>query len=312
MLRGSTPASSPHPKLLHTSAHSVARLAARGLAHIIDAATWAGSRLPSPVAHGAASVLGYLLWTIRWRRRALFAANLCHVTGTDTSDRQVRTLVRKVMLGEAHTAADLLWALGKPQEFLDTVHYEGIEHAQAAARAGRGVILVGTHLGGWEVATAIPKAVLPVPTSVIVADNWLAWAIEGARVAAGLRVMYPETAALRGVRRLQAGEAVLLLGDNSKFAKHTHRVRFLDAEADMAAGVVALARLAGSPIVSFTVLPLGQRRWRAVVSPPIDPPPKESGRVGEQPVLQQLVDGWSEVIRANPEHWALSQTVAWR
>ncbi len=287
------------------------RLAAWSLARVIDGAAWVGSRVSSRVAHGLATVGGNLQWAIRPKRRRLFAANLCHVTETSTSDRQVRRLVRKVMLNESHAAADLLWALGKPDEFLDTVTYEGIEHAQAAAAEGRGVILAGTHLGGWEVATAVPGAMLSVPTSVIVADNWLAWAIEHARVAAGLRVMYPEMAALRGVRRLQAGEAVLLLGDNSQYAKHTHRVRFLDAEAEMAAGVVALARLAGSPIVSFTVLPSGPRRWRAVVDPPIDPPHLGSGRAGEQPVLQVLVDRWSEAIKANPDHWALSQPVIW-
>ena len=123
--------------------------------------------------------------------------------------------------------------------------------------------------------------------------------------------MYRQAAALRSVRRLQAGEAVLLLGDNSEFAGHTHRVRFLDSEVEMAAGVAALARLAGSPIISFTVLPLGPRRWRAAMDPPIEPPPPDLGKAGEQAVMQQLADRWSEAIRANVEHWAMAAPLYW-
>ena len=215
------------------------------------------------------------------------------------------------MINESHAAADLLWAIGRPKEFLDTVVYQDWHFVDAAAGQGRGLILAGTHLGGWEVATAIPGSKVPVPTNVIVADNCIAWAIEHARAAVGLKVMYRNVAALRSVRCLQAGEAVLLLGDNSEFAGHTHRVRFLDSEIEMAAGVAALARLAGSPIISFTVLPLGRRRWRAAMDPPIEPPSPESGKAGEQAVLQELADRWSETIRANPEHWVMSAPLQW-
>lgn len=35
-----------------------------------------------------------------------------------------------------------------------------------------------------------------MPTSVIVADNWIAWAIEHVRSSVGLNVMYRQAAAL--------------------------------------------------------------------------------------------------------------------
>ena len=289
----------------------ILRLAAVGLARVIDGAAWAGSRIPSWLSHALAEVGGNIQWATRPTRRRRLADNLRHAAAAPPDDPKVRRLVRRVMLNESHAAADLLWAIGRPQEFLDTVVYQDWHLLESTVRDGRGVILAGTHLGGWEVATAIPGAKLPVPTSVIVADNWIAWAIEHVRAAVGLRVMYRQVAALRSVRRLQAGEAVLLLGDNSEFAGHTHRVRFLDSEVQMAAGVAALARLSGAPIVPFTVLPLGPRRWRVTMEPPIDPPPPEEGRAGELPVLQELADRWSSAIQANPEHWCLSAPLQW-
>ena len=254
---------------------------------------------------------GNIQWALRPKRRRDLAANLCHAVGAPPDHPKVRAAVRRVMINESHAAADLLWAIGRPQELLDTVVYKDWHYVDAAVGEGRGLIFAGTHLGGWEVATAIPGAKVPVPTSVIVADNWIAWAIEHVRSSVGLNVMYRQVAALRSVRRLRAGEAVLLLGDNSEFAGHTHRVRFLDGEVEMVAGVAALARLAGSPIISFTVLPLGPRRWRAAMDPPIEPPPPESGKAGEQAVMQQLADRWSEAIRANVEHWAMPAPLYW-
>ncbi len=289
----------------------ILRLSAIGLARVIDGAAWIGSRLPAWVAHGLAALGGNIQWALRPKRRRALAANLCHAVGAPPTHRSVRRVVRGVMINEAHAAADLLWAIGKPREFLDTVVYENWHFVDSTVAQGRGLILAGTHLGGWEVATAIPGEKVAVPTNVIVADNWIAWAIEHVRAGVGLRVMYRQTAALRSVRRLQAGEAVLLLGDNSEFAGHAHTVRFLDSEMRMAAGVAALARLAGSPIISFTVLPLGHRRWRATMDPPIEPPSLEASRAGEQAVLQELADRWSDAIRANPEHWAMAAPLHW-
>ena len=287
------------------------RFCAIALARVIDGAAWAGSRLPAWLAHGLAVLGGNIQWALRPKRRRDLAANLCHAVGARREDPLVKRTVRRVMINESRAAADLLWAIGRPREFLDTVVYENWHFVDDAAAKGRGLILAGTHLGGWEVATAIPGEKVPVPTNVIVADNWIAWAIEHVRSAVGLRVMYRQAAALRSVRRLQDGEAVLLLGDNSEFAGHKHLVRFLDGEIQMAAGVAALARLAGSPIISFTILPLGPRRWKATMDPPIEPPPPQAGRDGEKLVMQQLADRWSRAIRANAEHWAMAARLHW-
>ena len=77
-------------------------------------------------------------------------------------------------------------------------------------------------------------------------------------------------------------------------------------------GVVSLARLAGAPIVPFTVLPHGPRRWVVTIERLIEPPDREGGRDGEQAVLQLLADRWTETVRRYPEHWAASFPIDWR
>lgn len=287
------------------------RTAARILARVIDGSAWAGARVPAGVAHALATAGGTIEWAVRPGKRDRLARNLAHAVGAAPTSRHVRRLVREEIRNEAHRSADLLWALGRPDEFLATVELDGIELAQQAAEAGRGVILAGTHLGGWEVATAVPAATLAVPINVIVADDWLAWAIEHARAAAGLQVLYPNEAALTGVRLLRRGEALLVLGDDGRHASRKALVRFLDSSARLPTGVASLSRLSGAPVVSFAVLPVARRRWRVVVSPALDAPAPEDGTAGDELLLQQLADQWSAQIRAHPQHWAASYRIDW-
>jgi lauroyl/myristoyl acyltransferase len=288
-------------------------MAARVLAKVIDGAVWAGSRVPSGLAHTLATVGGHGEWAVRSGKRRGLAVNIAHALGARPDDPAVRRTVRREIVNEAHRSADLLWALGRPQEFLSSVELNGIEYAKAAAAGGSGVIVAGIHLGGWEVATAVPRAELPVPTTVIVADDWLAWAIAHMRVTAGLRVLYRTAPAIRAARLLQAGEALLVLGDDGWGSEpRTYPVRFLDSTADLPAGVVTLARLCQAPIVGFAVLPTDRRRWRVVVDQAIGPPGRSGGAEEEQKVLQILADRWSELIRAHPDQWAAAYRVRWR
>ena len=282
------------------------------LARVIDASAWAGARLPPGIAHGLAVAGGTCEWAARPAKRRRLAVNLAHAVGRPPGSRAVRRLVRREFVNEAHRSADLLWALGLPGEFLDTVAVEGAEHARRAAATGRGLILAGIHIGGWEIATAVPRAVLGVPTTVIVADDWLAWAIDHMRTAAGLRVMYRTEPAIRAARLLRRGEALLALGeDGAGGAPRALEVRFLDGRARLPVGLVALARITGAPIVPFHVLPSAPRRWRVIVEPAVDAPRRDEGAEGERRVLQILADGWSEMIRAHPDQWAASHPIRW-
>ncbi len=288
------------------------RTAARVLARVIDAAAWAGSRIPARVAHGLAVVGGHVEWAVRPGKRRVLAVNLAHAVGGEPRSRRVRSLVRRELVNEARRSADLLWAIGRRDEFLVRVRVEGAGHAAAAAQRGRGVVLAGVHVGGWEVAAPVPAVVVPVPTTVIVADNWLAWAIEHVRTAAGLRTVFASKLALEPLRVLRRGEALLVLGDDATHAStRSYRVRFCDGEAELPAGMVTLARLTGAAIVPFSVLPNGPRDWTVTIDPPIDPPARDGGPQGERVVLQAVADRWSATIEAHPEHWAASFPVRW-
>jgi KDO2-lipid IV(A) lauroyltransferase len=264
------------------------------------------------VAHRLAVVGGTAEWALRPAKRRVLAENLGHAVGLSPGDPEVRALVRREVVNEARRSADLLWALGRPDALLASTVVNGREHVLAALERGNGVLLVSAHVGGWEVATALPRAIVPVPTTAVVTDDWLAWAVAGSRGRSGLGILYDTEPIAHAASLLRAGEAVLVLGDYAKDAMRTYPVRFLDGVASLPAGAAALSRLCGAPIVPFTVLPLGPRRWRVVVEPPLDAPPRNGGAEAERMLLQELADRWSAQLRAHPEHWAAVYPIVWR
>jgi len=287
-------------------------LAARALRGAILGASAVASRLPVSVIGPLTSAGSTLEWACRTAKRRRLASNLCHTLGLPPEHPEVKALVRREVRNEARRSADFLWALARPDELRATTEIQGREHISAALARGRGVLLVSTHVGGWEVATALPKAIVPVPTTAIVTDDWLAWAVEGLRIRAGLEIMYDSEPASKAARLLRDGQAILVIGDYAKEWMRTYPVRLLDAVAELPAGVASLARLCGTPVVPFSVLPVALRRWRVEIEPALDPPARDGGVDAEQALLQQLADRWTATLRANAEHWAAVYPLTWR
>jgi len=286
-------------------------IAARALRRAIMAASAVAGRLPVRVVHPLAELGAAAEWGIRPAKRRRLAENLCHALGLPPDDPAVRALVRREVRSEARRSADFLWSLARPDELAATARIDGREHIDEALVRGRGVLLVSTHVGGWEVATALPKEVLPVPTTAIVTDDWLAWAVEGLRVRAGLGIMYDSEPVSKAARLLRSGEAILVLGDYAKEGMRTYAVWLLDALAELPAGPATLARLCGTPLVPFTVLPVAPRRWRVEIEPLLEPPPRDQGEAGERALLQELADRWSVTLRTHAEHWAAVYPMTW-
>lgn len=287
-------------------------LASRVLRGLILGASAVVGRAPVSVVAPAAALGGRVEWALRPAKRRRLAENLSHAVGLPPEHAQVRELVRREVANEARRSADFLWALRNQDELLATTTVDGREHILEALERGNGVLLVSTHVGGWEVATALAKAVVPVPTTVIVTDDWLAWAVEGLRVRAGLGIMYDSEPAAKAARLLRDGEALLVLGDYAKPWMRTYDVRLLDAVAELPAGPAVLARVCGTPLVPFSVLPIAQRRWRVEIEAPLYPPDRNGGEAAERELLQELADRWTRTLRAHAEHWAAVYPMTWR
>jgi len=184
-----------------------------------------------------------------------------------------RVLGRPARLGDlmrhyftfAKTLQDRVWFLaGRSAEF--TIEQHGLDQLERTLAKGKGCLLLGSHLGSFEVLRAIGILERKLPVNVMLyPDN----ASNADAVAGELcpemkeRVIplgRPDTL-LRVHECLERGEIVGILGDRALKSDKSVRVDFFGMPATFPQGPLLLASILKAPVVLFFGLYHGQRRY---------------------------------------------------
>jgi KDO2-lipid IV(A) lauroyltransferase len=175
------------------------------------------SRLPLPVLHGLGVVLGWLIFLGAPRRRAKLVDNL-RKSGLADTPRALRRLLVATIAESGKGIMELAAIWMRPLDDVVRLVREtrGWEHIEAAQRAGRGILLIGPHIGCFELislyyAARAPFTAMFKPPK----DAALAAAMLAGRQRGQARLVPTD---LSGVRALLAAlrrhEAVGVLPDN--------------------------------------------------------------------------------------------------
>lgn len=180
----------------------------------------------------------------------------------------------------------------------------GREFLQAVLDDGRAGILVGGHLGNWEVPPAISRKlglelamVYRAPNNPMVGRMLLD--LRGADSATYIPKGPDGARAL--VRVLSKGGHAALLVDQK--LNDGIPVRFFGRDAMTAPAAATLALRLGIPVAPLRIERLGGARFRLTVYPPLDPP-GTGDRTADARLLTEritaLLESW---IRERPEQW---------
>ena len=165
----------------------------------------------------------------------------------------------------ARTLQDRIYFLaGRSAEF--AVEQHGTDSLESVLAKGRGCVLLGSHLGSFELLRVIGSLEHKLPVNVLLyPDNAAKFAALAAEIRPelGSRVIpagRPDTM-LRVKECLERGEIVGLLGDRTLRAERTVQCDFLGAAATFPQGPLLLAALLKAPVVLFFGLYLGGKRY---------------------------------------------------
>jgi len=165
----------------------------------------------------------------------------------------------------AKTLQDRVYFLaGRGGEF--TVEQHGAEIVERVLANGKGCVLLGAHLGSFEVLRVIGSLERKLPVNVLLyPDNAANVEALTAELCPGLqdRVIplgRPETL-LRVRECLERGEIVGILGDRALKSDKMVRCDFLGSPASFPQGPLLLAAILKAPVVLFFGLYLGGRRY---------------------------------------------------
>ena len=198
------------------------------------------------------------------------------------------------------------------------IETSGIELILEAVAGGRGCILLGAHLGSFEVLRTVARAA-PVPVwALMYRRNAGALTPLLDRLAPGVRARVLEigdTASMIRAREcVERGEIVGILADRAPEGlpegekaggQRAVRVPFLGAGAAFPSGPFVLAAMLGAPVISFCAVRTGRRRYRVVFEPFADR--VELRRASRAADLRAVVGRYAAVLerrcRAYPYQW---------
>lgn len=151
------------------------------------------------------------------------------------------------------------------------IRTEGLEHITAALARGKGCILLGAHLGSFEVLRSVAQG-SPVPVwALMYRRNAGALTRLLDRLAPDLRDSIIEVGTpasmIRAHECVERGEIVGILADRAPPGHRTVEAPFLGSLAAFPAGPFILASTLGAPVVLFHGVRLGPRHYAVRFEP---------------------------------------------
>jgi len=196
---------------------------------------------------------------------------------------------------------------GKEDPFLRINNRDGaLRSLREELARGQGVIVLGMHVGQWDLALAILSG-LGFPVTVVMRreDEESARYAVAARDAAGLRVTYTGENPWLSVElrsALQRNEIVAMQGDRS-YGDRTARVPLFGGPVEIPVGPWELARASGAPIVPAVLVFEGHRHYRSVFGEPIRPAEAGSDPEDSREGMARIAAAMESVIRRYPDQW---------
>jgi KDO2-lipid IV(A) lauroyltransferase len=180
---------------------------------------------------------------------------------------------------------------------------EGWEHLEAAESAGKGMVLLGAHLGVWEIcAQVIAQRLGPMDVVVRPLDNpYLDAQLIRERMRNGNRLL-PKRGAARAILKAFRGPArVGILIDQRVHPSEGIEVPFFGEPAWTSPLLARVSLRTGAPVVPIFCVPLPGGRYRFVAREPIWPGADGPDEV--ERLTRRYLEVTEQEIRRDPAQW---------
>ena len=199
-----------------------------------------------------ADFLGRLWFRLDTRHRFIALNNLKLAWGDELTERERRNLARGNFIHLARVVLELPCIRRLTEDELDGfVAFDGLEHLDAALKKGRGVLVMTSHFGNWEL-MALAFSLLHHPINIVIRpldSPFLDSLIDGIRTRGGNKMIAKKGSASKVLRLLAAGEVVGLLIDQNPAWYEGVFVPFFKEIACTNKALSALALRTNAPVI---------------------------------------------------------------
>ena len=275
--------------------HRVEWLVIRAMASVIP-------RLPRPVAHLMADVLGGATAFVHWPGRQVALSNLA-VALPELTAAERRRVTLESYRHFARGMADLFWSPRITRENLHRIFdVADLERLKNDGGADRAVIFAAPHYAGFE-AIAIVLGLVGFKCTVVTQgfkNPLLNETFNALREVTGHQTVRSQGAVLRLYKALQNRRSVTMAVDLTVSAKlPSVPIKCFGLDTCVTLAHVWLHRRTAAPIVPTHCEPLPGGRFKLIVHPPLQIAPQATN----QQIAQACWDSIEPVIRRQPAPW---------
>lgn len=244
---------------------------------------------------------GFLGWMLAVPYRRLALRNVTIAFGREKSPAELRRLVREHFrsLGGNLLAAQRIARL-PAEEIRGLVEIEGMEIAKAALAEKRGVIMVISHIGNWELFAQLFPVLFPGPLGTVyqrLGNPLIDAEVRAGRARLGVQLFERKDGFQGALAVLRANGVIGVLidqhaGDAGLWCPFFGRIASTSSLAAM------LALRTGAALLPGAVYTEGRGRWKLVIRPSVPP----TGRSAD-PLTAQLNVELEAQIRLRPADW---------
>lgn len=199
----------------------------------------------------------------------------------------------------------LRYKLISPEFFKQHCTYESLEILDDALKKGKGVVVLGAHIGGWEMVMTCITA-LGYPVSLIaknLPNPYLNDLIIDYRLKKGLKSIQPKNSRDEILKTLAANETVALVFDQSMTHRQGIFVDFFGRPASTVKSTAGIVRDSGAQVIGGVMRRTGPAQYKMMFYPEI-PWIKDEDQEKEQLLNTQEFSRFVErAILEEPGQW---------
>ncbi|MBI4216221.1 MAG: lysophospholipid acyltransferase family protein [Chloroflexi bacterium] len=261
--------------------------------------------LPPKVGYALADIVGWGTYRLWHRGRRFSRISMAQALGPGAAARDIDRLAGRAMRNYCKYLVDFMRLPSQHLAHLERqVRFDGLEHLYQARESKRGVIIVGLHLGNWDMAGAM-AAHIHQPITVIgdtLSPRELGQWVGRTRAGLGMRIIPKEKGARPVLEALRRGEALCLLIDGPN-AREGVEVSFLGAPVLVPAGVASLALRTQAPVLTAAVARRPDNTFHGLIQPPVQFRTSGDPRQDARALTQALMASLESLVRQFPDQW---------
>jgi KDO2-lipid IV(A) lauroyltransferase len=275
-------------------------------------ASWLTGKVPRRARLALAGPLTTLVYYAWVSKRRVTIANMAQVAGVPPDDPRARRLARQSWRNYGRYLSDFFYLPNASREQVmarvrDVTPAPGtFAGLDAAAAAGKGIIIATAHFGAWDIAGVAVASRRPL--SVLVdtfTDPRMDDLIQGQRAQFGLQVLRAEKSPRPILRALAEQQAVAIVADRPLPEGEGTPITFFGRRCYVPGGVAQLALLSGAPIAVGCARYDDQfsSTYYLVLADVIYPQRRQDRHADTIELTQQVYSALERVIAEHPDQW---------